>query len=170
MAIRRFDGAGDTSYKQHKFSSATVDLRRWQASGVSARSEPIPTIDGRRANLAASSSGGEQRRLELSRALATKPLIVLLDEPFAGVDPIAVQEIQSLIERLRTRNIGILITDHNVRETLQSTDRAYIIHQGRSRAQIDEHARQRDANRLWYGISISLRHRIEDPFIDLSIE
>ena len=76
-------------------------------------------------------SGGERRRLELSRALATRPLIVLLDEPFAGVDPIAVQEIQSLVRRMKERNIGILITDHNVRETLQSTDRAYIIHQGR---------------------------------------
>jgi len=75
-------------------------------------------------------SGGEQRRLELARALATKPKILLLDEPFAGVDPIAVQEIQSLIGRLRAKNIGVLITDHNVRETLQSTDRAYIIHQG----------------------------------------
>jgi lipopolysaccharide export system ATP-binding protein len=76
-------------------------------------------------------SGGEQRRLELCRALATRPLILLLDEPFAGVDPIAVSEIQSLVEKMRTKNIGILITDHNVRETLQSTDRAYIIHQGR---------------------------------------
>ena len=76
-------------------------------------------------------SGGEQRRLELARALATRPRILLLDEPFAGVDPIAVQEIQSLIRGLRAKNIGVLITDHNVRETLQSTDRAYIIHQGR---------------------------------------
>jgi lipopolysaccharide export system ATP-binding protein len=76
-------------------------------------------------------SGGERRRLELARALATKPLILLLDEPFAGVDPIAVQEIQELVMDMRARNIGILITDHNVRETLQSTDRAYIIHQGR---------------------------------------
>ena len=75
-------------------------------------------------------SGGEQRRLELARALATRPKILLLDEPFAGVDPIAVQEIQHLIARLRSKNIGVLITDHNVRETLQSTDRAYIIHQG----------------------------------------
>ncbi|MEO6710088.1 MAG: ATP-binding cassette domain-containing protein, partial [Planctomycetota bacterium] len=75
-------------------------------------------------------SGGEQRRLELARALATRPAILLLDEPFAGVDPIAVAEIQTLIARLRERNIGILITDHNVRETLQSTDRAYIIRQG----------------------------------------
>ncbi|MBI1382709.1 MAG: LPS export ABC transporter ATP-binding protein [Planctomycetaceae bacterium] len=75
-------------------------------------------------------SGGERRRLEISRALATEPAILLLDEPFAGVDPIAVEEIQSIVRRLCARGIGILITDHNVRETLQSTDRAYIIHQG----------------------------------------
>jgi lipopolysaccharide export system ATP-binding protein len=81
-------------------------------------------------NLADTLSGGERRRLELSRALATRPKVLLLDEPFAGVDPINVQEIQGLVHQLRERNIGILITDHNVRETLQSTDRAYIIHQG----------------------------------------
>lgn len=75
-------------------------------------------------------SGGEQRRLELARALATKPAILLLDEPFAGVDPIAVQEIQGLVNGLRRLDVGILITDHNVRETLESTDRAYIIHHG----------------------------------------
>jgi lipopolysaccharide export system ATP-binding protein len=82
-------------------------------------------------NLADTLSGGERRRLEIARALATDPTILLLDEPFAGVDPIAVEEIQTLIGRLRERDLGILITDHNVRETLQSTDRAYIIHQGR---------------------------------------
>ena len=81
-------------------------------------------------NLAETLSGGERRRLELSRALATRPAVLLLDEPFAGVDPINVQEIQELVGRMRERGIGILITDHNVRETLQSTDRAYIIHQG----------------------------------------
>ena len=75
-------------------------------------------------------SGGERRRLELARSLATRPSILLLDEPFAGVDPINVEEIQALIQQLREQGIGILITDHNVRETLQSTDRAYIIHQG----------------------------------------
>ncbi|MEM6567932.1 MAG: LPS export ABC transporter ATP-binding protein [Planctomycetota bacterium] len=75
-------------------------------------------------------SGGERRRLELARSLATQPSILLLDEPFAGVDPISVEEIQTLIERMRDQGIGILITDHSVRETLQSTDRAYIIHQG----------------------------------------
>lgn len=76
-------------------------------------------------------SGGERRRLELARSLATRPAILLLDEPFAGVDPINVEEIQVLIRRLREQEIGILITDHNVRETLQSVDRAYIIHRGR---------------------------------------
>ena len=82
-------------------------------------------------NRADTLSGGERRRLELARSLATRPAILLLDEPFAGVDPINVEEIQGLILTLRKRGIGILITDHNVRETLKSTDRAYIIHQGR---------------------------------------
>jgi lipopolysaccharide export system ATP-binding protein len=81
-------------------------------------------------SLAETLSGGERRRLELTRALATRPTILLLDEPFAGVDPINVQEIQGLVRQMRERNIGILITDHNVRETLRLTDRAYIIHEG----------------------------------------
>ena len=75
--------------------------------------------------------GGERRRLEIARALATDPAILLLDEPFAGVDPIAVEEIQSIVLQLRERGIGVLITDHNVRETLKSTERAYILFQGR---------------------------------------
>ena len=75
-------------------------------------------------------SGGERRRLELARSLATRPAILLLDEPFAGVDPINVEEIQGLIAQLKEHGIGILITDHNVRETLGCTERAYIIHQG----------------------------------------
>jgi lipopolysaccharide export system ATP-binding protein len=82
-------------------------------------------------NIAETLSGGEQRRLELARALATKPLILLLDEPFAGVDPIAVHEIQMLVQKMREKDIGILITDHNWRETLRLTDRAYIIEKGR---------------------------------------
>ncbi len=82
-------------------------------------------------NIAETLSGGERRRLELCRALATRPSILLLDEPFAGVDPINVQEIQGLIEQMRAKNLGILITDHNVRETLKSTDRAYIIYEGK---------------------------------------
>jgi len=81
-------------------------------------------------HLAETLSGGERRRLELARALATRPTILLLDEPFAGVDPINVQEIQSLVRRMRERDLGILITDHNYRETLRLTDRAYIIDKG----------------------------------------
>lgn len=76
-------------------------------------------------------SGGERRRVEICRALAASPSFLLLDEPFAGIDPIIVNEIQSIIHRLKKRGIGILITDHNVRETLEITDRAYIINEGR---------------------------------------
>ena len=75
-------------------------------------------------------SGGERRRVEISRALATSPVFILLDEPFAGIDPIAVSDIQSIISQLKKRGIGVLITDHSVRETLSITDRAYIINEG----------------------------------------
>lgn len=75
-------------------------------------------------------SGGEQRRVEIARALALEPAFILLDEPFAGVDPIAVADIQRIIKALKQRNIGVLITDHNVRETLGICDRAYILHHG----------------------------------------
>ncbi len=75
-------------------------------------------------------SGGEKRRLEITRALVTSPKLLLLDEPFSGIDPIAVYEVQKIIRRLKERGLGILITDHNVRETLKLVDRAYLIHRG----------------------------------------
>ena len=75
-------------------------------------------------------SGGEKRRLEITRALVTSPKLLLLDEPFSGIDPIAVYEVQKIVRRLRERGLGILITDHNVRETLKLVDRAYLIHHG----------------------------------------
>lgn len=75
-------------------------------------------------------SGGERRRLEIARALATNPRFLLMDEPFSGVDPISVAEVQSIVRRLKEKGIGVLITDHNVRETLSIVDRAYLIHQG----------------------------------------
>lgn len=81
-------------------------------------------------SMALSLSGGERRRLEIARALAVEPKVMLLDEPFAGVDPIAVGEIKTIISHLRSRHIGVLITDHNVRETLDICDRAYIISEG----------------------------------------
>ncbi len=76
-------------------------------------------------------SGGERRRTEIARALATEPRFILLDEPFAGVDPIAVEDIQGIVAKLKEKNIGILITDHNVQETLSITDRAYLLYEGR---------------------------------------
>ena len=79
---------------------------------------------------AISLSGGERRRVEIARCLAIKPKYILLDEPFAGVDPIAVAEIRTLVSHLKNKDIGVLITDHNVRETLEIVDRAYILHDG----------------------------------------
>jgi lipopolysaccharide export system ATP-binding protein len=75
-------------------------------------------------------SGGEKRRLEITRALVTSPKLLLLDEPFSGIDPIAVYEVQKIVRRLKDRGLGILVTDHNVRETLKLVDRAYLIHKG----------------------------------------
>jgi lipopolysaccharide export system ATP-binding protein len=83
-----------------------------------------------RKNLADSLSGGERRRTEIARALASNPGFILLDEPFAGIDPIAVEDIQSIVAKLKDKNIGILITDHNVRETLSITNRAYLMFEG----------------------------------------
>ena len=84
-----------------------------------------------RTNLGKVLSGGERRRTEIARALATDPYFILLDEPFAGVDPIAVEDIQSIISDLKQKNIGVLITDHNVQETLSITDRAYLLFEGK---------------------------------------
>jgi lipopolysaccharide export system ATP-binding protein len=88
-------------------------------------------LDRHRQRLTPSLSGGERRRVEIARALAASPTFLLLDEPFAGIDPIMIEELQQLVCRLRGRGLGVLITDHRVRETLEITDRAYIIHQGR---------------------------------------
>ncbi|MEX1108539.1 MAG: ATP-binding cassette domain-containing protein, partial [Dongiaceae bacterium] len=79
---------------------------------------------------ASSLSGGERRRVEIARALATDPSFILLDEPFAGIDPISVADIRELVAHLKDRGIGVLITDHNVRDTLDIVDRAYILHEG----------------------------------------
>jgi lipopolysaccharide export system ATP-binding protein len=106
-----------------------------------------------RKNKAFALSGGERRRLEITRALVTQPRYMLLDEPFAGVDPIAVDDLQAIVASLRDRGLGILITDHNVRETLAITDRAYLLYDGRILQSGDAHALINDpeARRLYLG-------------------
>jgi len=103
-------------------------------------------------------SGGERRRLEITRALATRPSFLLLDEPFVGIDPIAVAEIQEIVLRLKAKGLGILITDHNVRETLSSTDHAFIMFQGRIMLSgtADQLAADPEARRLYLGEKFQL--------------
>jgi lipopolysaccharide export system ATP-binding protein len=118
---------------------AVLELQRDRQGRQLPRAEQIQRLEGLlkelqiehiRSNTAISLSGGERRRVEIARALATSPRFILLDEPFAGVDPIAVIEIQRIVTLLKNRRIGVLITDHNVRETLGICDRAYIINDG----------------------------------------
>jgi lipopolysaccharide export system ATP-binding protein len=103
-------------------------------------------------------SGGERRRVEITRALVISPRFILLDEPFAGIDPIAVADIQSIIFHLKSRGIGVLITDHNVRETLRITDRAYIVHDGVlfRRGTPESLATDEDVRRIYLGADFRL--------------
>lgn len=111
-----------------------------------------------RKSAAVALSGGERRRLEIARALATDPAFMLLDEPFAGVDPISVSDIQNLVRHLTARGIGVLITDHNVRETLGLIDRAYIIHAGEvlTHGRASDIVNNSDVRRLYLGDKFSL--------------
>ena len=107
-------------------------------------------------------SGGERRRTEIARALAVDPKFILLDEPFAGVDPIAVEEIQSIVAKLKHRNIGILITDHNVNETLSITDRAYLLFEGKilKHGSAEELAADEMVRRVYLGTHFELKRKI----------
>jgi len=107
-------------------------------------------------------SGGERRRTEIARALAVDPHFVLLDEPFAGVDPIAVEEIQTIVGQLKNRNIGILITDHNVTETLSITDRAYLMFEGRllKAGTSEDLANDEQVRRVYLGKHFELKRKI----------
>ena len=104
-------------------------------------------------------SGGEKRRVEIARALATNPKFILLDEPFAGVDPIAVEDIQHIVAALKNKNIGVLITDHNVHETLNITDRAYLLYEGKILKQgtADELASDKQVRKVYLGDNFELR-------------
>jgi lipopolysaccharide export system ATP-binding protein len=115
-----------------------------------------------RKNLGVVLSGGERRRTEIARALAVDPKFVLLDEPFAGVDPIAVEEIQTIVARLKEKNIGILITDHNVTETLSITDRAYLMFEGRllKEGSAEELAADPQVRKVYLGKHFELKRKI----------
>jgi lipopolysaccharide export system ATP-binding protein len=104
-------------------------------------------------------SGGERRRTEIARALATEPRFILLDEPFAGVDPIAVEDIQAIVSKLKSKNIGVLITDHNVQETLSITDRAYLLFEGKILKQgtAEELAADETVRKVYLGQNFELR-------------
>jgi lipopolysaccharide export system ATP-binding protein len=103
-------------------------------------------------------SGGERRRVEIARALASQPNFILLDEPLAGIDPIAVSDIRDLVSHLKDRGLGVLITDHNVRETLEIVDRAYIIHDGvvLMEGEPEEIVAHEDVRRVYLGEKFSL--------------
>lgn len=109
-------------------------------------------------------SGGERRRTEIARALAVDPNFILLDEPFAGVDPIAVEDIQSIVASLKNKNIGILITDHNVQETLAITDRTYLMFEGKilKSGSAEELAEDEQVRRVYLGQNFELRKKRED--------
>lgn len=115
-----------------------------------------------RKNLGMVLSGGERRRTEIARALAVSPNFVLLDEPFAGVDPIAVEEIQGIVAKLKEKNIGILITDHNVNETLSITDRAYLMFEGKllKAGTAEELANDEQVRRVYLGKHFELKRKI----------
>ncbi len=146
------------------FSQLSVEDNLWmilEALGVDARAAHRRIdrmlnefgLEALRDQKAETLSGGERRRLEIARALAIEPTFILLDEPFAGIDPIAVLELQRIIRHLKSLGIGVLITDHNVRETLKITDRTYIIKDGKifATGHPVELAENRDVRRIYLG-------------------
>ena len=117
-----------------------------------------------RNNIGDSLSGGERRRTEIARALASNPKFILLDEPFAGIDPIAVEDIQGIVEKLKDKNIGILITDHNVQETLSITERAYLMFEGNilKAGTAEELAADEMVRKVYLGKNFELRKKINN--------
>jgi len=113
-------------------------------------------------------SGGERRRVEITRALVTSPMFILLDEPFAGIDPIAVTDIQNIVSQLKRKGIGVIITDHNVRETLGSCDRAYILNEGRilESGPPEKIAESKKARRIYLGESFTLEQKKPAEFTE----
>ena len=169
MYVRARKGIGYLPQEPSIFRGLTVEqnIRAIVETLPVARSERRRRVEGLLAELKLSHlaaapaytlSGGERRRVEITRALVIAPRFILLDEPFAGIDPIAVADIQSIIFHLKTRGIGVLITDHNVRETLRITDRAYIVHDGVlfRRGTPESLATDEDVRRIYLGADFRL--------------
>ena len=169
MYIRARKGIGYLPQEPSIFRGLTVEqnvmsiLETLKLSRAERRNRATQLLDELRLaplakSLAHTLSGGERRRVEITRALVISPSFILLDEPFAGIDPIAVTDIQAIIFHLKERGIGVLITDHNVRETLRITDRAYIVHDGavfRSGTP-DDLAHDEDVKRIYLGADFRL--------------
>jgi lipopolysaccharide export system ATP-binding protein len=162
-------GVGYLSQESSIFRGLTVEqnvnaILETQAAGREERERRLSEllnelgIEDLRDRAASTLSGGERRRVEITRALVTRPAFLLLDEPFVGIDPIVVQDIQTIITKLRDRGIGILITDHSVRETLSVTDRAYIMYEGEIllSGSADELASSEEARKLYLGERFTL--------------
>jgi lipopolysaccharide export system ATP-binding protein len=144
---------------------AVLELTPLTKAEQSARLESLLEefgLTARRKYIGSHLSGGERRRTEIARALATNPKFILLDEPFAGVDPIAVEDIQRIVEQLKTKNIGILITDHNVQETLSITDRAYLLYDGKilKSGTAEELAADEIVRKVYLGQNFELRRKV----------
>jgi lipopolysaccharide export system ATP-binding protein len=172
MYKRAQKGVGYLAQEASVFRTLTVEeniLGVLEMTDLS-RSQQIEKMEGLleefslthvRKNLGKVLSGGERRRTEIARALAVNPSFVLLDEPFAGVDPIAVEEIQTIVSKLKKKNIGILITDHNVIETLSITDRAYLLFEGKilKSGTPEELAADETVRRVYLGRNFELKKK-----------
>jgi lipopolysaccharide export system ATP-binding protein len=169
MFLRARKGIGYLPQESSVFQKLTVEqnLMAVLENTSNTRAQRQERIDGLLSELriehvrkqkAYTLSGGERRRTEIARALAIEPKFLLLDEPFAGVDPIAVLDIQSIIQRLKEKGLGILITDHNVRETLRITDRAYIMNEGEIlvSGNSDYLVNNEEAKRIYLGMEFTL--------------
>jgi len=169
MYKRARNGIGYLSQEPSVFTKLTVEDNLklvFQMLGVSRKDQKIRleelleelSITHIRKRKAMTLSGGERRRTEIARSLVMKPSFMLLDEPFAGVDPLAVEDIQKIIKSLKAKNIGVLITDHNVRETLSTTDRAYLLHNGKilKSGTAKELTEDKEVRRLYLGSSFKM--------------